>query len=245
MPTPLLEVSNLRVEFPGRRGTLVALDDVSFSMARARSSAWWDRRRKSLTGAAIIGLLHPPGWIAGGEIVSRAAASTTSPTGDARAAGPSDRRHLPGPVAALDPLCGSASSWSKPSRPTCRSRDEARRRALLKETGIPTPAAPHRIRISFRAACASASSSPWRWRRAWAGGRRRADHGARRFGPGADDCADQAPEQGARRRVISSPMTWACSRGRRPGAVLYAGRIAEMGPDEAVAHSPAIPIPRA
>src|SRR5205814_5369801 len=27
MPTPLLEVSNLRVEFPGRRGTLVALED--------------------------------------------------------------------------------------------------------------------------------------------------------------------------------------------------------------------------
>jgi len=33
MPTPLLEVSKLRVEFPGRRGTLVALDDVSFSIA--------------------------------------------------------------------------------------------------------------------------------------------------------------------------------------------------------------------
>ncbi|MFC7609540.1 hypothetical protein [Teichococcus aestuarii] len=29
---PLLEVRNLRVEFPTRRGTLTALDDVSFSI---------------------------------------------------------------------------------------------------------------------------------------------------------------------------------------------------------------------
>ena len=28
---PVLEVKNLRVEFPTRRGTLVALDDISFS----------------------------------------------------------------------------------------------------------------------------------------------------------------------------------------------------------------------
>ena len=30
---PLLQVKNLRVEFPTRRGTLVALDDVSFDIA--------------------------------------------------------------------------------------------------------------------------------------------------------------------------------------------------------------------
>ena len=29
----LLEVHNLRIEFPTRRGTLVAVDDVSFSIA--------------------------------------------------------------------------------------------------------------------------------------------------------------------------------------------------------------------
>ena len=31
--TPLLEVSHLRVEFPTRRATPVALDDVSFDIA--------------------------------------------------------------------------------------------------------------------------------------------------------------------------------------------------------------------
>ena len=30
MSQPLLEVKNLRVEFPTRRGTLLALDDISF-----------------------------------------------------------------------------------------------------------------------------------------------------------------------------------------------------------------------
>jgi len=36
---PILEVKNLRVEFPTRRGTLVAVDDISFSMASpARAS---------------------------------------------------------------------------------------------------------------------------------------------------------------------------------------------------------------
>ena len=33
MPDPLLDVRHLRVEFPTRRGTLVALDDVTFDIA--------------------------------------------------------------------------------------------------------------------------------------------------------------------------------------------------------------------
>src|SRR5205814_9499016 len=70
MPTPLLEVSNLRVEFPGRRGTLVALDDVSFSIAPGEilGVVGESGAGKSLTGAAIIGLLDPPGRIGGGAI---------------------------------------------------------------------------------------------------------------------------------------------------------------------------------
>src|SRR6476659_2657436 len=67
---PLLEVARLRVEFPGRRGTLVALDDVSFSIAPGEilGVVGESGAGKSLTGAAIIGLLEPPGRIAGGEI---------------------------------------------------------------------------------------------------------------------------------------------------------------------------------
>jgi peptide/nickel transport system ATP-binding protein len=69
--TPLLEVRNLRVEFPTRRGTLRALDDVSFSIAPGEvlGVVGESGAGKSLTGAAIIGLLEPPGRIAGGEIL--------------------------------------------------------------------------------------------------------------------------------------------------------------------------------
>jgi peptide/nickel transport system ATP-binding protein len=68
--TALLEVKNLRVEFPTRRGTLLALDDISFSIAPGEilGVVGESGAGKSLTGAAIIGLLEPPGRIAGGEV---------------------------------------------------------------------------------------------------------------------------------------------------------------------------------
>jgi len=67
---PLLEVRHLRVEFPTRRGTLVALDDVSFTISAGEvlGVVGESGAGKSITGAAIIGLLEPPGRIAAGEI---------------------------------------------------------------------------------------------------------------------------------------------------------------------------------
>src|SRR6188474_2188728 len=69
--TALLEVKNLRVEFPTRRGTLVALDDVSFDIfpGEVLGVVGESGAGKSLTGTAIIGLLEPPGRIAAGEIL--------------------------------------------------------------------------------------------------------------------------------------------------------------------------------
>src|SRR3546814_3950581 len=66
----LLEVRNLRVEFPTRRGILVAVDDVSFDLAAGEvlGVVGESGAGKSMTGAAIIGLLEPPGRIAAGEI---------------------------------------------------------------------------------------------------------------------------------------------------------------------------------
>ncbi|MFZ9068344.1 MAG: ATP-binding cassette domain-containing protein, partial [bacterium] len=74
MSTPaesnLLEVQNLRVDFPTRRGTLIAVDDVSFEIKAGEvlGVVGESGAGKSLTGAAIIGLLEPPGRISGGEV---------------------------------------------------------------------------------------------------------------------------------------------------------------------------------
>ncbi|MBP6142497.1 MAG: ATP-binding cassette domain-containing protein, partial [Polaromonas sp.] len=61
--SPLLEVKNLIVEFPSRHGTLRALDGVSFDLAAGEilGVVGESGAGKSLTGAAIIGLLEPPG----------------------------------------------------------------------------------------------------------------------------------------------------------------------------------------
>ena len=67
----LLQVQNLVVEFPSRHGTLRALDDISFEIAPGEilGVVGESGAGKSLTGAAIIGLLEPPGRIASGQIL--------------------------------------------------------------------------------------------------------------------------------------------------------------------------------
>ncbi len=66
----LLEVDQLHVEFPTRRGRLKALDGISFGIEAGEvlGVVGESGAGKSLTGAAIIGLLEPPGRISGGEI---------------------------------------------------------------------------------------------------------------------------------------------------------------------------------
>jgi peptide/nickel transport system ATP-binding protein len=68
---PLLRIEHLRVEFPTRRGTLTAVDDVSFDIGEGEvlGVVGESGAGKSITGAAIIGLVEPPGRIAGGRIL--------------------------------------------------------------------------------------------------------------------------------------------------------------------------------
>jgi peptide/nickel transport system ATP-binding protein len=68
---PLLEVKNLRVEFPTRRGTLVAVDDVSFHIDEGEvlGVVGESGAGKSITGVSIIRLIEPPGRIAGGQVI--------------------------------------------------------------------------------------------------------------------------------------------------------------------------------
>src|SRR5687768_16228163 len=66
----LLEVDRLRIEFPTRRGTLVAVDGVSFQIEEGEvlGVVGESGAGKTLTGLAVIGLLEPPGRIAAGEV---------------------------------------------------------------------------------------------------------------------------------------------------------------------------------
>jgi peptide/nickel transport system ATP-binding protein len=70
MAPSILEVKDLRVDFPTRHGTLVAVDGISFSIAPGEvlGVVGESGAGKSLTGMAVIGLLEPPGRIAAGEI---------------------------------------------------------------------------------------------------------------------------------------------------------------------------------
>jgi peptide/nickel transport system ATP-binding protein len=67
---PLLAVRSLSVEFPTRHGTLRAVHDISFDIGGGEvlGVVGESGAGKSLTGAAVIGLIDPPGRIAGGEV---------------------------------------------------------------------------------------------------------------------------------------------------------------------------------
>ena len=69
--TATIEVRNLRTHFFTRAGVLKAVDDVSFSVDRGQvlGLVGESGSGKSVTGFSIIGLVDPPGRIAGGSIL--------------------------------------------------------------------------------------------------------------------------------------------------------------------------------
>jgi peptide/nickel transport system ATP-binding protein len=149
MVAPLLEVKNLKVEFPSRRGTLLALDDISFSISPGEilGVVGESGAGKSLTGAAIIGLLEPPGRIASGQILLEGQRIDNLPYDQMRAIrGRKIGAIFQDPLTSLNPLYTIGRQLIETIRTHLPvSEDEARQRAikLLQETGI--PAAEQRI----------------------------------------------------------------------------------------------------
>ncbi len=68
--SPILSVQDLIVEFPTRRGTLRPVNGVSFHVSRGEilGMVGESGAGKSMCGAAIIGLIDRPGRVAGGQI---------------------------------------------------------------------------------------------------------------------------------------------------------------------------------
>src|SRR3989344_5735269 len=143
----LLEVKNLVVEFPGRRGTLRALDDISFSIAPGEvlGVVGESGAGKSLTGMAVIGLLEPPGRIAAGEIRLEGERIDNLPNeAMRRIRGRRIGAIFQDPLTSLNPLYTVGDQLVETILTHLDvSRAEALRRALqlLAEVGIPAPEA--------------------------------------------------------------------------------------------------------
>ena len=249
----LLQVKNLVVEFPGRRGTLRALDDVSFEIASGEilGVVGESGAGKSLTGASIIGLLEPPGRVASGEIVLQGQRIDNLDHEAMRSIrGRKIGAIFQDPLTSLNPLYSVGRQLIETIRTHLPvSEQEARERAigLLQDTGIPAAAEridhfPHqfsggmRQRVVIALALAAEPQLIV------------ADEPTT-----ALDVSIQAQiitllkricrEHGAAVMLVTHDMgviAETCDR----VAVMYAGRIVEIGPVQQVIHHPAHPYTR-
>jgi len=250
MSAPLLEVRDLRVEFPTRHGTLVAVDRVSFSIepGEVLGVVGESGAGKSLTGMAIIGLLEPPGRIAGGEIRLEGARIDHLP--------PEQMRRIRGrrigaifqdPLTSLNPLYRIGDQLVETILTHLDlDRPAARRRALalLDDVGIPAPEArfdhyPHQFSGGMRQRVVIALALAADPRLVIA------DEPTT-----ALDVSIQAQiisllkrlarEHGSAVMLITHDMGVIAETADRV-AVMYAGRVAEVGPVREVIHAPRHP----
>ena len=145
-PQSLLSIHNLRIEFPTRRGTLVAVDDISFDIAPGEilGVVGESGAGKSLTGAAIIGLLEPPGRISKGQIFLEGRRIDNLPYDEMRnIRGRRIGAIFQDPLTSLNPLYSVGRQLIETIQTHLPLSDrEARDRALelLEEVGIPSAA---------------------------------------------------------------------------------------------------------
>ena len=142
---PLLEVENLVVEFPTRRGTLTAVNDISLHIDEGEvlGVVGESGAGKSMTGAAIIGLLEPPGRVASGKILLEGERIDNLPYEKMRRIrGKRIGAIFQDPLTSLNPLYSVGRQLVETIQThTDMTPTQARARAieLLTEVGIPAP----------------------------------------------------------------------------------------------------------
>jgi peptide/nickel transport system ATP-binding protein len=143
--SPVLSVRDLTVEFVTRRGILKALDGISFDINRGEvlGVVGESGAGKSVTGAAVIGLIDRPGRIAGGEIrLGGERIDNLEPEAMRRIRGRRIGMIFQDPLTSLNPLYRIGEQLIETIRThTDLSATAARKRAidLLAEVGIPAP----------------------------------------------------------------------------------------------------------
>ena len=73
MSAPILEVRDMRTQFATRAGTITAVDGVSFDLypGEVLGIVGESGSGKTITGFSLLGLIEPPGRIAGGSVKFR------------------------------------------------------------------------------------------------------------------------------------------------------------------------------
>ncbi|HEX2332407.1 MAG TPA: ABC transporter ATP-binding protein [Burkholderiales bacterium] len=246
----ILEVDGLTVQFPTRRGILTAVDSISFSIAPGEvlGVVGESGAGKSITGLAVIRLLEPPGRIAAGEVRLEGRRIDKLPHEEMRRIrGRKIGVIFQDPLTSLNPLYTIGQQLEETILTHLKVSPKAAREralALLREVGIPAPEArysnyPHHFSGGMRQRVVIAL--------ALAGEPRLliADEPTT-----ALDVSIQAQiitllkrlaaERGAAVMLITHDMGVIAETAQRV-AVMYAGRIVEIGPVRDVIHAPRHP----
>jgi peptide/nickel transport system ATP-binding protein len=246
----ILEVEGLTVQFPTRRGVLTALDSISFAIAPGEvlGVVGESGAGKSITGLAVIRLLEPPGRIAAGEVRLEGRRIDKLPHEEMRRIrGRKIGVIFQDPLTSLNPLYTIGQQLEETILTHLDlSPRAARERALslLREVGIPAPEArynnyPHHFSGGMRQRVVIALALAAEPRLLIA------DEPTT-----ALDVSIQAQiitllkrlaaERGAAVMLITHDMGVIAETAQRV-AVMYAGRIVEIGPVRDVIHAPRHP----
>ena len=160
-PPPALEVADLAVAFDTRGGPLPAVDGVSFSVAPGRTLGLVGESGcgKTVTALAAMGLIDPPGRVARGEVrLGGVALSGLDERALRRARGRRAAMIFQEPMTALNPVARIGDQVAEAALlhdPIPRREAQDRAVALLERVGIPEAARrardyPHRLSGGMR-----------------------------------------------------------------------------------------------